>query len=284
MKIGEIIERIQALHPDLKKGTINSMGVHVPTVDGLICGDPEQECTGIITTVYASIEVIKKACELGANLILTHEGTFYSNTDETEWLKGNRVYEEKRKLLEEHNIVIFRDHDGMHHPEGDKDYIFAYIAKALGWEDYAVDNKLRPRMFVIPETTAGELADRLLQKFNLNGMRMIGDPDRKVSKIYFFVHFYGTLYNGDPDKNGIRMIEKEKPDVVIPGEIVDYTFSEYARDAAQLGLGPVVMELGHFNAEEPAMLIAENWLRPLVGTDIPIYPVQSGDSFQYRCR
>lgn len=139
-------------------------------------------------------------------------------------------------------------------------------------------------MFQIPEITARELSELFLDKFDLNGMRVIGDLDRKVSKIYFFAHFYGILYDGAPDKNGIAMIEKEKPDVIIPGEIVDYTFSEYARDAAQLGYGPIVMNMGHFNVEEPAMMIADAWLRKLVDTTIPIFAVKSGDSFQYVVR
>lgn len=284
MKIGQIIEKIEAYHPYLKDGIANSMGVHNPTCDGLIFGDPDQDCTGIVTTVYASVDVIKKAIALGANFIITHESTFYNNTDSTDWLNGNRVYEDKRQLLGENHIVIFRDHDGMHHPQGDKDYIFYYIARVLGWEHYATDNKSRPRMFQIPETTAGELADYLMKKFDLRGMRVIGDLQRKVSKVFFFMHFYGILYDGEPDRNGISFMEREKPDVVIPGEIVDYTFSEYARDAAQLGYGPIVMEMGHFNVEEPAMMIADAWLRGLVAPDIPIFPVKSGDSFQYLIR
>lgn len=139
MKISEIIQNIEGFHPYLKDGIPNSMGVHNPICDGLIFGDPEQECSGIVTTVYASIDVIRKAAELGANLIVTHESTFFNNKDETDWLEGNRVHEAKKRLLEQHHIVIFRDHDGMHHPEGDKDYIFHYIAKVLGWEPYVVD-------------------------------------------------------------------------------------------------------------------------------------------------
>ena len=66
MKIQEVIDRILAYHPTL----IRYMGC-----DEIKCGDAEQECTGIVTAMDATVNVVKKAIELKANLIVVHEPT-----------------------------------------------------------------------------------------------------------------------------------------------------------------------------------------------------------------
>jgi putative NIF3 family GTP cyclohydrolase 1 type 2 len=47
------------------------------SVDVFKCGDPAQKVTGIVTTFTANMHVLRKAVDLGANLIITHEPTFY---------------------------------------------------------------------------------------------------------------------------------------------------------------------------------------------------------------
>jgi putative NIF3 family GTP cyclohydrolase 1 type 2 len=104
------------------------------TVDVVKTGDPAQDVTGIVTTFLATQEVIERAVELGANFIITHEPTFYSHLDETDWLADDPVYIAKRKLIDEHGLVIWRFHDYWHRyrPDG----IITGVAQALGWIDH----------------------------------------------------------------------------------------------------------------------------------------------------
>src|ERR1041384_7394424 len=81
------------------------------TVDTVKLGDPSQPITGIITTFLATYEVIEKAVELKANLIIAHEPTFYNHADKTDWLQNNAAYQAKRRLVEENGLVIWRFHD-----------------------------------------------------------------------------------------------------------------------------------------------------------------------------
>ena len=71
----------------------------------------------------------------GANLLIVHEPTFYTSQDGPGWFEDfpNRVYAEKRQLLEESGIAIWRDHDHMHFHQPDS--IFTGVLKGLGWED-----------------------------------------------------------------------------------------------------------------------------------------------------
>src|SRR5512140_2770214 len=53
------------------------------TVDVIKEGDPETPVTGIITTMFGTMEVLKKAVELKCNLIVVHEPLYYNHLDET---------------------------------------------------------------------------------------------------------------------------------------------------------------------------------------------------------
>ena len=48
------------------------------TCDIITVGSPENVVTGIITTFMATFDVIQEAVRLGANLIITHEPTWFN--------------------------------------------------------------------------------------------------------------------------------------------------------------------------------------------------------------
>jgi len=90
--IQSAIDIIMSQIPGVKKG--------MPTVDTIKIGDAAQEVKGIVTTFMATVEVIEKTIELGANFIVTHEPTFYNHLDQTDWLEKDKVYQYKKELLE----------------------------------------------------------------------------------------------------------------------------------------------------------------------------------------
>ena len=69
------------------------------TVDTLKSGSRDIVVTGIVTTMFATIDVIKKAIAVKANFIIAHEPTFYNHADDTSWLESDDVYQFKRDLL-----------------------------------------------------------------------------------------------------------------------------------------------------------------------------------------
>ena len=98
MQISEIIRRVKKYH----KGTVKGQPIdETKTRDKVLFGDVNQECTGIVTTIYASIDVINKAIEYGANFIICHEALFWYRGDYTDWLEEqeNKTYLLKKKLL-----------------------------------------------------------------------------------------------------------------------------------------------------------------------------------------
>lgn len=274
MKISEVIREIIARHPPLERPD---------SVDVVKYGDPEKECTGVAVTCYATSDVIRKAAELGVNLVVVHEPTFFNDRDHVDWLKGDPVYKAKTALLDETGVVIWRDHDHIHggRPmKGGKPYmdgIFYGIMQELGWENYLHKYDNMPLIYHIPETTGRELAAMFQKKLNLNGVRVVGDPDTVVRNVFICEHVNGR----DMDQELIDITRDEEIDALIPLEIVDWTLSEYVRDSCQLGRPRVLLEMGHFNFEELGMRYMTEWIPEIVGPDVPVHYIQSGDGFQY---
>ena len=88
----------------------------------IISGSGDNRVKGIVTTFMATVDVIRKAIEIGANMIITHEPTYFTGSDRTDWLMGDEVYNAKKKLLDDNNIVIWRYHDHMHMAKTDRIY------------------------------------------------------------------------------------------------------------------------------------------------------------------
>jgi putative NIF3 family GTP cyclohydrolase 1 type 2 len=161
-----------------------------------------------------------------------------------------------------------------------KDWIYFGIMKELSWDSYVYGETTKPLFYKIPETSVRGLADELMKKLNLTGIRVVGDQNAKVSTIFICEHV-GTM----PGNDSSLFKKAATADVMIPLEIVDWTLSEYVRDSAQLGMPKTILEMGHFNFEELGMkYMAESWLPDLVEHTVPVQFIQSGDSFSYLIR
>lgn len=273
MKISEVIEIVKKNCKGY--GTIDEE----KTRDKVLYGKTDKECTGIVTTIYASYDVIKKASELGANFIIAHEALFWNHGDHTDWLADNETFQLKKRLLDETGITVWRDHDYIHsgvfHDGRYVDGIFYGLAYQLDWLDYiSCDNKNVPQQFDIPRTPTREVAQYLMEKMNLQGLKTMGNIDGYTERIYLPFHIIG-----EADNRMLSYIEQHKVDTVLAMEITDFTVAIYMRDGAQAGLQKSILAAGHFNVEEPGMKwFAEKHL-PTLLEGMNIQFIQAGDSY-----
>jgi putative NIF3 family GTP cyclohydrolase 1 type 2 len=239
------------------------------TVDTFKSGDPSQEVTGIVTTFLASYEVIQRAIDLDANLIITHEPTYYNHLDEVDWLQGDAVYEAKRQLIEENNEVIWRFHDywHMHRPDG----ILTGTVKDLGWEDY-VDAE-NPAVYNVPSTSLQDLALLFKEKLGIRAVRVVGDLKMAGRRVGLMLGAMG----GEPQINFLR---REDLDVIVCGEVREWEVTEYVRDAVAQGKRKALIALGHANSEEAGMKWLVERLRPRF-PDVKATHVGVGDPFHF---
>lgn len=265
MNVREVAERIIAAcnMPPLEQ-----------TCDRLIVGDWESEVTGIATTFMATVDVIHMAIAQGANLIITHEPTYFTHLDQTDWLQTDPVYQRKQRLIAENQINIWRFHDHMHRTQ--PDLIYFGLNKELGWEPFRLPEKRH--CYTIPATTVAALSAFFKDKLDVKTIQIIGKPETTVARVGVLVGA-GSLGLGS-EPMPMELMHNENLDVIVCGEILEWTLAAYVRDAAQLGLNKALIILGHNRSEEVGMKHLTAWLEPLL-SGIPISFAEAGDPFAY---
>ncbi len=240
------------------------------TVDTIKSGDPNSSVKGIVTTMFATNEIIGKTISLGANFIIAHEPTFYNHADETKWLSEDPVYRYKRDLLDKNGIVVWRFHDGIHahKPDG----VRMGVLQALGWDRYYNAND--PFLVELPAPiNLGQLMIHCKKSLDIGKLKFIGDPTQDCKRI--------VLSPGAPGgQRQIANIEKYQPDCFITGELNEWETNEYVRDARIQGRKISLIVLGHAVSEEPGL----EWLVPVLkqkAPGIPVTHLPSGDPFSF---
>jgi putative NIF3 family GTP cyclohydrolase 1 type 2 len=235
------------------------------TVDTIKTGDPETELTGVVSTFLASHAVIQRTIELGANLIVTHEPTFYGHLDETDWLADDPVYRAKRALLDDNGIVVWRFHDHWHarQPDG----VLTAVIEQLSWSGDVIPSA--PNFVRIPTVTLADLCEHVRVRLGVEALRVIGDPARPCSTV-------GVLIGAPGGQEQMRMLPAA--DVLIAGEVAEWETTEYVRDALAQGTPKALIVAGHEPTEEAGMAAFVEWASPMF-PGLSITHVPSGNPF-----
>ena len=230
-------------------------------------GGPETAVRGIATTMFCSFDTVKRAAEAGCNMIIPHEDTWWNDRDDTSIVSGDPLYKSKVDFMKEHNIVIFRMHDHMHSQR--PDFLYVGSARALGL-DSKYETAPQSHRFVIPETTLGALAADYQKRLGIRALRVVGNPNAKVSRIQLGVG-YATPAVNTPDV-----------DVVVSGELQEtdggFDSPEYVLDAMSLGISKGWIMLGHNVSEEQGMLEMAQWLKGFI-PEVPVQLIRSNEPF-----
>lgn len=248
-----------------------------PTCDQLIAGDPGAEATGIVVTFMATVDVVRRAAELGANFIITHEPTWFTGKDTPDWCAEDSVYLAKRRLLDETGVTIWRYHDHMH--AAACDLIYKGMEQTLGWSRYVMPAEGFARVYDIPPCTLGQLAGQMKELLHMEQIQAIGRPDQPVRRALLLVGG-GSLGLG-VEEMPMQEMEKWNCDVMLCGDVTEWTTCAYIRDAVQLGMNRTMIKLGHNRSEEGGMEYMAQWLPALIDHCCPVQFVESGEPFVY---
>jgi putative NIF3 family GTP cyclohydrolase 1 type 2 len=256
----QVIERIQT-----------HVGVpwHSETVDTFKAGDPDTQVTGIATTMMATYDVLVRSAAAGKNLIITHEPTFYSHLDKTEAFEKDHdpVWADKERFIKEHNLVVWRFHDHWHlrRPDG----ILFGVVRALEWQKF--QSVKQPNLFVVPEMTVSQLADQMKQRLGIYVLRMVANPDMKITKVGL------SPGAGGPDGH-LRLLRRDDVEVLAIGEVPEWETIEYVADAVAQGKHKALILLGHIPSEQPGMEYCAEWLKTFV-SEVPVEFIPAKEPF-----
>lgn len=236
------------------------------TVDTLKAGAMDQTVTGIVTSMFPTVAVIKKCVALKANFIIVHEPSFYNHLDETQWLENDKVYQYKAALLKKHGIAVWRFHDYIHthRPDG----VRMGVLTQLGWEKY---HNPESAVVTIAPVSLGELVRHVKRSLGINDVNVIGEAKQTCRSVAIMPGAAGG-------RSQIQVIGKEQPDVMMVGEINEWETAEYVRDARAMGQNVSLIVLGHAVSEEPGLAWLVDWLTPMAD-GIAITHVPTGDPY-----
>jgi len=248
--VQQIIDQLMAPAGPLEEGD---------TADTLKSGRPDAIVRKAVVAMTATYDIIQAAVTAGADLLVVHEPTYYNHKDDTAWLSGDRVFEAKRKLIEDSGIAIFRFHDYMHAYQPDP--IVRGMLRQLGWLNYAdTDNML---MLSLPETTVGAVAAELKQKLGIGMVKLVGDANTAVRRACFMPGAPGGEWH-------IRQLGEYEFELLIAGETNEWETNEYVRDAVAIGEGRAMLVIGHHESEEAGMREVVEYLQ----SSFPGLPVE----------
>ena len=239
-----------------------------PTVDTFKDGDPATPVTGIAVTMMATFDVLQRAAARGANLVITHEPTFYDHFDKLDVLEAEHdsVTAAKRAFIREHRMVVVRMHDHWHRRRPEP--MATDLARVLGWERYRAGSEF---LYRLPEATLGELAATIRRRLPAPTLRVVGDSGLRVTRIGIAPGAAGF----DAQRH---LLQRDEVEVLVIGEAREWETVEYVADAVSAGRRKALIILGHVPSEQDGMEQFARWLGGLV-KEVPIVFVPTADPF-----
>ena len=170
-------------------------------------------------------------------------------------------------LRERHGMVVWRFHDHWHmrKPDG----IEAGMVRSLGWEKF--QNSENQYLFVMPETTVKKLAEEVARKLDSPVVRVVGEPEMKVTKVGFSPGAAGF-------ERETHALERDDVQVLLVGETREWETVEYAADAVAQGRNKALIVIGHVPSEQAGMEECTRWLKGFV-KGVPVEFVATKEPF-----
>jgi putative NIF3 family GTP cyclohydrolase 1 type 2 len=175
MKAVEIQEYLQSL--------AGEWAYPVDTVDTFKAGDPQDEVRGIAVGWMSYTWALQRALQLGCNVFVTHEPTYFDHLDRAPAVFRLAGAREKRRLIEERGLIVLRCHDLWDQMK--RIGIADAWAEALGFAQ-AVAGDEYVRVYEIEPATARQVAQRVAagaRRFGQEAVQLIGPADKTVRRV-----------------------------------------------------------------------------------------------------
>ena len=237
------------------------------TCDTLKAGDPDRELCRVAVAMLPTVEVIKAAHEWGADFLLVHEPMYFNHRDEH---SDDPVEVQKRTLINETGMTVWRYHD---HPHATRpDIIDEGALRSLnlaGEREILPDGRIR---FHTDEPITPEaLAALMEEKWALRHIRICGAKDTPCR------HISLALGAGGADAT-FAEFKCPECEILVAGELREWSIGEYARDAAALGYNKAVLILGHEGSEKAGMIYTAEIVKEM-HPELEVRYFESGETY-----
>lgn len=228
MRIKDIISKVETLAPaELAEEWDNV---------GLMVGDLNAECTGVMLALDLTCDVIGQAEKEECNLIITHHPFIFRPIKRIDFCdaKGRAI-----KLLIENGISVYSAHTNLDKAEGGINTTLCDILGGSNGESDGLGVK-----FGTAPVRLGDFARFVSEKLKDKSVRIVGDPDKVISRVYAVGGSGGSEYER----------AREVADVLLTGDLKHHNYIEAIED------GFAIVEFSHYASEIIAQDIFENAL------------------------
>jgi putative NIF3 family GTP cyclohydrolase 1 type 2 len=153
------------------------------TVDTFKSGDPSIEVRGIAVGWMSYTWALQRALELGCNVFVTHEPTYYDHLDNNEKMLALPAVQAKRRFIDQSGLVILRCHDlwdqypAIGIPDSWGDWLG--LGKPIAGEGYF-------RVYDVRGRTARDVARQVAARvapLGQSAVELAGPPDQPVTRV-----------------------------------------------------------------------------------------------------
>ncbi|HUU28903.1 MAG TPA: Nif3-like dinuclear metal center hexameric protein [archaeon] len=233
------------------------------TVDTFKSGGPEVQVRGIAVGWMSYAWALKKACDLGCNIFVTHEPTYFNHRDSDEKIFRFETASQKREFIQGKGLTVIRCHDvwdqypeigipsswgsllGLGEPVEGGGYYYIYDGR--GERAVSVARKIAARLAGLDQP----------------GVQLIGPEDKQVHRIAIGTGAITPLFH---------FIENLGADMAV---CTDDGFTYWRDGAFAIDAGFPVVIVNHPVAEVHGIrLLAERLAA--VFTQVPVHYIQQG--------
>lgn len=240
------------------------------TCDVLKAGSEEKEVKKVAVTMFPTIDVIKNAHQWGADMMIVHEPMYYNHMDVH---SDEKIECEKRKIVEETGITIYRYHDYAHRKSHDIIAEGEYKNMGLnGKIDYMDEAFGISRVTLDESKTPREVAKIIEDNLNIAHIRICGAADAKCTKVSGIFGAAGSLVTNE--------LKNPDSEIVLAGETCEWALGEYARDAAALGYKKALLIMGHAGSERDGMMLTADLVKETF-PDLDVKYFECGEVYTY---
>lgn len=212
--------------------------------DTFKAGDPNTHVKGVASCFMSTFDVIRRAHSQGLNFVISHEPTFWSDSDAVDPIRTDPLYLEKLHFVEQNGMVVWRIHDHWHR--------FVPEPMTVGTERLLKYKDIAPaqRIYEFPAMKLSTLAEQVATRLYSRSVRFVGDPDLMVR----------TMGRGGHPLAG-NLSALEHADVALASEVREWESVEYVRDLIASGARKGLIVISHEAGEEEGMIVFTEWLK-----------------------
>jgi len=237
------------------------------TVDTFKSGDQQAEIQGIAVGWMSYTWALQRAVELGCNVFVTHEPTYFDHYDKDERMFTMPGVREKQQFIEQSGLIVLRCHDLWDQMPG--------IGIPDSWGDLlglsgAIDGKGYYRVYNVSGKTALQVAQQVAlrtQPFGQGMVQLLGPADKRVTRLGLGTGAITPL---------LGMIHQFHIDLAI---CTDDGFTYWRDGAYAIDMGIPVIVVNHAVSEEAGLMNLVQHLRSRF-PEIPVHHIPQKCMYQ----